>query len=212
MNLNKLATENYKRFCGFEGSEYIASPFAIAKVLSLIQTFQTTEILEVGMGIGSFADTILKAAQIKNWNVKYIGTENNDFCLTALKKNVKYYDSVRLFSDLGEIEKRKFNLILIDGLDTNLLKLQEITQPNAIIFIEGGRLIQLKSVLELFPSAIHVNCITLEKTPLHAHGDTSNRRYLGGGQLIFIKPTFKMKLFWCIEKVKTFLIRKLRTY
>ena len=36
-----LAIKNYKRFCELEGSEYIASEFALETILKIIRIFNT---------------------------------------------------------------------------------------------------------------------------------------------------------------------------
>ena len=91
MNINNLATQNYKRFCGLSGSEYIASEFAIETILKLLKKSKINSVLEIGLGIGSISDSILKYAKINNIDIKYTGTEKNQFCLIALKSNVEDY-------------------------------------------------------------------------------------------------------------------------
>jgi len=39
MKDSDLAVQNYKRFCGLEGSEYIASEFALETILRVIKIF-----------------------------------------------------------------------------------------------------------------------------------------------------------------------------
>jgi hypothetical protein len=40
MTYQQFADKNYKRFCALDGSEYIASEYAIKTILRLIETFK----------------------------------------------------------------------------------------------------------------------------------------------------------------------------
>lgn len=86
MKIKKLAVDNYKFFCSLEGSDYIASEFALETLLKLVTVFKIKKILEIGLGIGSISDTILKLEQKNNLKIDYFGTEMNQFCLDALQK------------------------------------------------------------------------------------------------------------------------------
>lgn len=210
MKIKKLAIENYKYFCSLEGSDYIASEFALETILRLIKKFNISDILEIGLGIGSVSDTVLKFSKLNKLDIKYVGTESNEFCLKALPKNVQHYDQIQLFPKLNEVISKKFDLIIIDGLDLSLKQIEQYCAVNAILFIEGGREDQTKSILSIFPKSLFVNVITLKKNPPYAHESRSVNSYIGGGQLIFINPTFKMKLFWARQKALTFIKRKIR--
>ena len=211
--INKIAVENYKNFCFKEGSDYIASEFALETILKLIDKFKPKKILELGMGIGSVSDTILKFKNLNDLNFEYFGTESNEFCLEQLKKNVNFYDEIVLFSELNEIDRsNKFDFIIIDGLDDSLKSIVDFCDKNAILFVEGDRKAQTKVLLELFPKNKYVNIITLEKNPPYAHEGRSVNSYKGGGQLIFTNPTNMMKLFWFLEKIKTFIKIRIKKY
>lgn len=210
MNKQKIAIVNYKKFCNLKGSDFIASEFALETLLRVVKHFRVKSILEVGLGIGSVSDTILKYVKSAKLNVVYNGTENNDFCLKVLPENVTFYNQINVFENLNSLPDSKYDLIIIDGLDGNLIKLQEICNENAIVFIEGGRQEQTKMVLRMFPKSLYVNVITLKKNPSYAHEGRSVKNYIGGGQLIFINPTIMMKLFWFKEKLFTFFKIKIR--
>lgn len=79
MEIKKNAVENYKFFCSLEGSDYIATPFALEVILRLITTFKSKRILEIGMGIGCVADTILKYNDKNKLEIEYSGTEKMIF-------------------------------------------------------------------------------------------------------------------------------------
>ncbi|TDD75970.1 hypothetical protein [Flavobacterium caseinilyticum] len=104
MKDSNLAEKNYKRFCGLEGSEYIASEFALETILKIIKIFKVHTILELGLGIGSISDTVLKYSKKANHTIGYVGTEKNDFCLNALKSNVLDFDKIELYAELNQIK------------------------------------------------------------------------------------------------------------
>jgi len=205
-----LAVQNYKRFCGLKGSEYIASEFALETILKIIKIFKVNTILELGLGIGSISDTVLKYAKEANKNIGYVGTEKNEFCLEALKKNVSDYDQIELFSELNQINNKKFDLIIIDGYDDTLKQIVAFCKKHTIVFIEGDRKGQTENIRHIFPKNRYVNVITLNKNKPYSHSGGNTNHYVGGGQLIFIDPTPKMKWFWFQQKVATYIINKLR--
>lgn len=207
-----LAVQNYKRFCGLEGSEYIASEFALETILGVIKIFKVHTILELGLGIGSISDTVLKYSNEAHKKIGYVGTEKNEFCLEALKKNVSYYDQIELFSELNQIKNKKFDLIIIDGYDDTLKEVVAFCKKSSIIFIEGDRKGQTETIRQIFPKNKYVNIITLNKNKPHSYGGGDTSRYVGGGKLIFINPTLTMKLFWFQQKVETFIKNRVRLY
>ena len=212
MKRQKIAIENYKRFCNLDGSDFIASEFALKTLLRIVKFFKVKSILEVGLGIGSVSDTILKYVNSRKLSIVYNGTENNDFCLKVLPENVTFFSQINVFDNLNSLPNNKYDLIIIDGSDESLLSLKEICNENTIVFFVGGRQEQTKMVLSIFPNALYVNVITLKKNPFYAHENRSIKNYIGGGQLLFINPTFKMKMFWLNEKVLTFVKIQVRKF
>jgi hypothetical protein len=210
MDIKKLAIDNYKHFCSLEGSDYIASEFALEKLLKIVYYFKVKNILEIGMGIGSVSDTILKLKHSNKLDILYEGTENNDFCLRVLPHNVSYFKEVQLYSSLEAIREKSYDLIIIDGSDNHLIALKNLCNRHAILFVEGGRYEQTMKILDMFSKHLYVNVISLKKNPTYAHEGRSVESYIGGGQLIFINPTFQMRLYWFKEKLATFFKRKIR--
>jgi spore coat polysaccharide biosynthesis predicted glycosyltransferase SpsG len=212
MKNKDLAIQNYKRFCELEGSDYIASEFALESILKIIKLFKVKTILELGLGIGSISDTVFKYSKKNNEKISYVGTEDNEFCLDALKKNVLDYGQIELYAELNHIKDKTFDLIIIDGYDDTLNGIISFCKKNTIVFIEGDRKGQTETIRKIFPKNKYVNVITLNKNKSYSHGDGDVNRYVGGGKLIFIDPTFTMYLFWFQQKVATFIINKIRTY
>lgn len=211
MNNKNLAVQNYKIFCSHEGSQYIASEFALEIILTLIEKFNVKSILELGLGIGSISDTVLQYAHTNSHEINYVGTEKNDFCLAALPKNVIDFNRINVYAELSEIANQTFDLIIIDGSDAALHDIVAYCKPHTIIFVEGDRSAQTQTVLELFPKHKYVDIITLSRHKPYAHIDKLQlNAYVGGGKLIFINPTFAMRVFWFQQKIATFIKRKRR--
>lgn len=61
MKNRDLAVFNCKRFCELDGSDYIASEFALETILKIKKKFNVHTILE--LGLGSISDTVLKYAK-----------------------------------------------------------------------------------------------------------------------------------------------------
>jgi hypothetical protein len=212
MKYKDLAVQNYKRFCGLVGSEYIASEFALETILRVIKIFKVNTILELGLGIGSISDTVLQYSKIANNTIGYVGTEKNEFCLNALKTNVLDFDKIELYAQLNQIKNKKFDLIIIDGYDDTLQEVLAFCKKSTIIFIEGDRKGQTEIIRQIFPKNKYVNVITLNKNKPYSHSGGDTNHYVGGGQLIFIDPTPTMKSFWFQQKVGTFIKNKVRSY
>jgi len=199
MNSNKELTSGYKYFCLAKGNQHIASEFAILKLQELIRKFQVKNVLEIGLGIGSIAGTLLGL----NKNLDYSGTEANDFCLKALPENLKEdYNRLQIYSDLTEIPfDKKFDLIIIDGKDHNLQTVKDLISENGILAIEGDRMPQQDALQELFPDHKYVHCISLRKNSNFSPFPAEN--WQGGIKVIFVCPTLKQNLWWLEERYFT---------
>lgn len=212
MNSKKLAFENYKRFCSLDGSDFIATEFALEVILNIIDKYEVKDILELGLGIGSISDTVLKYAKLTNKQLHYVGTEKNEFCRDALKTYVLDYNKIELHSELKDLKEGKFDLIIIDGQDESLRNVVSHCKEHTIIFVEGDRKGQTETMFDVFPKHKHVNIITLTKNRPYVHGECEVSNYMGGGQLIFTNPTFGMKIYWFKQKVATYIKRKIRAF
>lgn len=211
MNYKKIAQENYYKFAFVEGNQHIASEFALVSILKLIKDHNIKSILEVGLGIGSIADTIFKYEKANSQKIQYTGTEANQFCLEALSKNVENYSSIELYSSISEIPKtQKYDFIIVDGSDESLIEIKVFCKSNTIIFVEGFRGSQVDSLKEIFPKFKHAEIISSYKNP--KHGPFSSDIWAGGGQLIFINPSFSENVYWFKEKAKSFFKRRLRKF
>lgn len=171
MKNKTLSINCYKYFCEKEGNQHIAGLYALEKILDIIDVNRPKRILEIGLGIGSIAYTIMKYAENKKINLIYHGTEDNEYCLIQLRKNLnKYFDDIDVYTDLKSIKiNSKYDFIIIDGSDESLEKVKDIIAANGIIFIEGGRAMQTKKMNSLFPNHRFTTCISDFKIQTTAH-------------------------------------------
>jgi hypothetical protein len=211
MNTNKLAEDKYKYFSDCDGNDHISSIYALKTILKLIDDFKVKSVLELGLGIGSISDTILTYSESNQKNIKYVGTETNEFCLQELKKNLKYYSQLELFSSLSVMNSNNtFDFIIVDGSDEDLNSIANYSNKRALIFIEGFRITQVNTIKNIFPNYIHVEIISKEKNP--NYGPFSSESWSGGGQLIFINPNLYQRYYWLKEKLNSYLKRRLRRF
>lgn len=209
MKIKELAEENYYRFCQFEGCDYIATEYALYRILQIISKFKVSSVLEVGLGIGCIADTVLKYQ--KGPNFYYAGTEANTFCKTALRRNVESYNKIDLYESIEEVpDSYTFDLIIVDGQDGTLQELPKFCTKRSLIFIEGDRSPQADLILSLFPKAKQVQLISIQKNKDYSTGNPNF--FVGGGRLIFTNPDLFMKTYRFKEKVSTYIKRYIRTY
>lgn len=192
----------YQSFCETDGNQHIASEYAIEKINGLVEKFRIKGILEVGLGIGSISGIVLSVNRNKT-ELVYAGTESNDFCLKALRKNLKEdYNRLGIYSDLTNMpNNKKFDLIIIDGKDHNLQTVKDLISENGIIVIEGDRMPQQDSLQVLFRQHKYVHSISLKKNKKYSPFSAEN--WQGGLKIIFINPTVFQKSWWLWERIST---------
>lgn len=203
MNTKKEAENYYRKFSKLNGNEHIASLYAIEKLLDIVKINRPNKILEVGLGIGSISYSIIDYLSRKEDKFEYFGTEANEFCLRELPKNLEsHYSRLKLFSSLSHIDRtNKFDLIIIDGSDSSIEKLQDLITENGVVFIEGDRKGQQNLLRKVFPKHLFVHTVSNYREPDYGPFTTGN--WSGGGKLIYINPNFKQKLNWIVEKLKS---------
>ncbi|WP_289023288.1 hypothetical protein [uncultured Salegentibacter sp.] len=198
MNQKNLVLKSYKKFCQAEGNEHIASEFAVLKIQELIEKFDIKSILEIGLGIGAIAGSILSVDR----NLIYAGTENNEFCLAALKKNLgTKFQNLKVFYELSEVPISNYDLIIIDGKDPELSKIKHLLNSSGIIVIEGDRLPQQRLLKKYIPAHKFVHAISNKKNAIYS--PFSQAHWQGGVKIIFADPSFNQLIWWGKEKFKT---------
>lgn len=199
----KLANSYFKTFAAYEGSQHIANPYALKKILDLIKINKPSKILEVGLGIGCIAYTVIDQLKTKKREFVYYGTEANEFCLNALPKNMKgHYSDLKIFHGLDDINHdHKFDFVLIDGQDDTLAKVSDLITEHAVIFIEGDRKSQESLLYNLFPKAKLTHIVSNFKNPPGTHLNPND--WSGGGKLIYVNPTTRQKINHWTERMRT---------
>jgi hypothetical protein len=210
MKIQNIAIETYKYFSNLDGNQHIASEFALKKIIDIIENYKIKNILELGLGIGSISFCVFEFAKVNNKQINYIGTESNEFCLEVLPKYLKYkFDEIQIFNNLDSvISAKKFDLIIIDGKEENLLKVKEMISKRGIIIIEGDRKPQLELMKNIFSDHLYVRLISNHQNP--PYGPFSSLALLGGIQLIFINPNFYQKINFIYYKISTAIKYRLR--
>ncbi|NAS29825.1 hypothetical protein GTQ40_02470 [Flavobacteriaceae bacterium R38] len=214
MKSYNIAVEAYKKFSGVEGNQHIASEYALKIILNLISKFKVNSVLELGTGIGTIPYTVLEYAKEKRERIAYTCTEANEFCLSQLEGNLgAYYEKIELKNNLTVLQDNTFfDLIIVDSSDENLEAIKKFCKPHSIIFVEGYRMSQVNIIRKIFPKVKHVTLISTNKEP--DYGPKPKEKWSGGGQVLFINPTFKQLLFWINHKFYTSfkykVIRKLK--
>jgi len=199
MQINQQISRSYKAFSSAEGSQHIASEYAIKKLQELVAKFHIQNVLEVGLGIGCIAGSLLKL----NQHLQYFGTEANEFCLNALPQHLKEeYKRLQIHNELRTVPKDwKFDMVIIDGKDPDLHYVKDVLAKNAIITVEGDRMPQQELLQELFPSHKFVHSISAEKNK--AYSPFPENHWQGGIKVIFLNPTSEQKIWWAKEKLFT---------
>lgn len=194
-----ILKQKYKEFSLAKGSQHIASEYAIMKMQQLITHLKIISVLEVGLGIGSIAGSLLPV----NKNLNYSGTEANEFCLQALPENLDTeYQRLEVFSSLTKVPKHKeFELVIIDGKDSGLILIKDLISRRGIIAVEGDRMPQQELLRKFFPHHKYVHSISRQKNK--AYSPFSADHWQGGLKFIFVDPSVKQKIWWFKETVST---------
>ncbi|GAA4316368.1 hypothetical protein GCM10023115_25430 [Pontixanthobacter gangjinensis] len=195
MSNTEFTKQQYQKFSQAEGSQYIVSEYALNQILKLVQKFKPVNILELGVGIGTISDSILK-----RYNSKYqpnvYGIENNSFCLSKIPENLgEDYRKLKLFNSIqGLPENIKFDFLIIDGKDNDLELLKDKIRDKAIIVVEGDRKDQTDIFKSLFPSSKFVHSITSKRNSVYSNRPKDH--FQGGIKLLFRDPDLKQNFKW----------------
>ena len=211
MKTEAIAIEAYKYFSGLEGNRNIASEYGLISILQIVERFRVNNVLEIGLGIGSVSYSVLRHCKMNNKDITYVGTETNEFCLTALPLYLNaFYENIKIYKGLAAVSGcEKFNMVIIDGQDENLHKIVSLVSRHGIVIIEGDRQPQLELVRSLFPQSVYTRIISNRKHP--DYGPFPANGWGGGIQLIFVHPTFSQKLYFWKQRILTSIKYKMRS-
>ena len=200
MTIKQKARAGYKKFAFVEGNQHIASEFALFTILKLIDKFKIKSVLEIGLGIGCIADTVLAN---NAENIYYVGSEANDYCLSVLEQNLgENFNKITLKSEVSDVnDEDRFQLCVLDGNDYSLEELKKFCANHAIIYVEGDRSAQISKLKKIFPKYKSVFMASDYKNP--TYGPFSSDHWAGGGTVIFVSPTPKQSSFVLREKIRS---------
>ena len=211
MRIKNIVEKQYRKFSRAEGSQYIASEYALFRILKLVQKFQPRNILEVGVGIGTISDSIVKAFG-NSYQPEVFGTEDNEFCRSQLSKNLgSSFQELKLFRTIQELPKdQKFDLIIIDGKDSSLQELKAHMNDRCILVVEGDRKDQTDLVRGLLPGSKFVHSITNKKNS--SYSNRPKEHFQGGLKVIFTNPDLKQNMEWMRCKLSSKIHFQLRKF
>lgn len=202
MNLKKFVEKRFKAFANSEGSEYIASEYALYQILKMVKIYRPKRILEVGVGIGTISSTVLDLNKERVLEMEVFGTEANDFCVEQIEKNIMPKENFFLYKDLSQLpDQLKFDFIIVDGAEDRLKSLKERINPSAIIVVEGDRQDQTETIKEIFPNSLFVHSVSGRKNRYNPHW--SEKHYQNGLKVLFVNPQIRHYLTWLKLKLKS---------
>jgi hypothetical protein len=151
----------FRHFARLEGSQHIASEYALRGIEKIIRDNQVKSVFEFGIGIGTIPFLVKKI----NKDILYVGTETNEFCINAFQNNLNALIDNKFIHLLSEQDTPdiKFDLIIVDGKFSNVSFINKIAHKDSVFFIEGDREEQRKLLLEIFPDALVSRCISIKK-------------------------------------------------
>ncbi len=199
MRIKKYVKKQYRKFSAAEGNQYIASEYALYRILKIIEKFKPKAILEVGVGIGTISDSIIKANF--DFQPEVYGTEKNEFCLDHLYKNMESsYNALYLYSDIQFVPGAlKADLIIIDGKEEALVSLKEKMNDKCIVIIEGDREEQVQLLATTLENYLYVHSVSIRKNKIYSN--RPNDELQGGVKIFFVKPNLKEKIYWLLLKI-----------
>ncbi len=197
------ANESFTVFCKKEGNEFIASVFAIEKLLEQVQKSKPKTIIELGVGIGTLPFAVNAFLGENASKVTYYGTEANDFCRNQIPLNLNHLSiNFQLLHSFEEINANvRAELIIIDGKFDKMELLKKYASENAVFFIEGDRTTQVQEIIQAFPKAMAVRCISNFKNPEGSPFPTGY--WVGGCTLVYSNPTFGQRVEWLQNKIQS---------
>lgn len=150
----------FKYFAHLEGSQHIASEYALRGLEKIIKSNGVKSVFEFGIGIGTIPYLVKKLDN----DTLYVGTEGNEFCIQQFNKNLGPLTTSKFVHLLHESDyqeyDQKFDLVIIDGDFHNIELLKKIVHSNSILFVEGYRMKQNRILMQNFPDALISHCLT----------------------------------------------------
>jgi hypothetical protein len=132
-----IAEEIFLRYSIKSGAEQCASLFSIKSLEFLIIKNSFYNILELGGGLGTLTELMLRVSESDLTTV-----ENNPFCINEIEKNLYNQRPYKLLRDYSQINRFDFELLVID-VNNGIFNISELVKRSTncrAIFIEGHHL------------------------------------------------------------------------
>lgn len=115
--------EVFERFVVRPGSGYIASGFALGRIVDLVERRRPERILEIGSGIGTITAAIQSARDRTGRSGLHVAVEDIEFCLEQFAANLgARADEVVVVPRAADVVEAvgpvSFDLVVVDGGDT----------------------------------------------------------------------------------------------
>lgn len=195
------------------GSQHIASRVAVAALMKWLKREKPKSVLEIGAGIGTLTYTTIRTLNsvFQRADFTLISTENNEFCLQELDKNLAdYKDQFMVVQSVSELPETPstFDFIITDGGMYDDDSLFSRLGNRSFIFVEGNREEQsltLEKVLgeRSFVKADvrNLRARTLDKT-----------KWEKGYRIYKINPNLTEKLLFKFLNLKTSFVYRVRPF
>ena len=132
-----IAEEIFLRYSTKSGAEQCASLFSIRSLEFLILKNSFYEILELGRGLGTLTELMLRVSESN-----LITVENNSFCINEINKNLINQRPYKLLKGYDQIDRFDFDLLVID-VNNGIFNISNLVKRSTncrAIFIEGHHL------------------------------------------------------------------------
>ncbi len=123
------AEGHHRAFRQFRGGEQIASAFAIAVTMALLERLKPTRILEVGSGIGTLTSVLTSAGGPVYW------VEDNEFCIAEMCWHLSSKERLGLIRGLGYLN----DLVVVDGDQIKPGTALGVLKYRGWMLVEGNR-------------------------------------------------------------------------
>jgi hypothetical protein len=194
-----MTKQEYEAYEKINGDYAIASLFFLNELRNIIKREKSARILEVGVGTGTVPYSL---RDIKD-SFEYVGTENFKLCIERLRRQAPFIIHKKFVREVNGL----FDLIIVDGQDTETHRLVKRLKSGGIIVVENDRRSQVE-ILE--KSCKKRKFLAHRKRPFSLHKSA-------GYTIFYFEPSpldyWRFLTGWSWYKFKThlqFRINKLR--
>jgi hypothetical protein len=161
--------EVFERFVPRPGSGYIASGFALGRIVDLVERRRPERILEVGSGIGTITTAVLEARDRAGTSGLHVAVEDVPFCLEQFAANLadraaEVVVVPRAADVVAAVGSVRFDLVIVDGGDPDDLLPEErhtfteadraaevgawaaLVAPGGVVLVENTRIAQRRDL------------------------------------------------------------------